>query len=137
MTNNDDIRAAVGAAAMEAVQARPRSLTNRRQRGPAPSMKRLSISMPADLTKTVEEALALTERPSAPALEKLEMNELIGRTLGTWEFLHDRSVTTQPPPSYRKSETGGRRKRTMGALGELIRHCFGTYTQWRGVQSES
>ena len=137
MTNNDDIHAA-----MKAVQARPWSLAIHRQRGPAPSMKRLSISplaggvrkphMPADLTVTVEKALALIERPP-PASEDREMNELIRRTLGTWESLH----ATQSPPSYRKSDTGGREKRATGAFGEFIRHCFGNYAQWRGVQSDS
>ena len=142
MTNNDDIRVAMEAAAMKAVQARPWSRTNHRQRGPAPSMKRLSISplaagvrkppMPADLTVTVQKALALIEQPPL-ASEDREMNELIRRTLGTWEFLH----ATQSPPSHRKSDTGGREKRTTGALGEFIRHCFGSYAQWRGVQPES
>src|SRR6516164_8025490 len=141
MTNNDDIHAG-----MKAVQARPWSLANHRQRGLAPSMKRLSISplaagvrkphMPADLTVTVEKALALIEQPP-PASEDREMNELIRRTLGTWESLHDCRATTQSPPSYRKPDTGGRGKRTTGALGEFIRHCFGNYAQWRGVQSES
>ena len=136
MTNNDDIRAAMEVAAMKAVQARSWSFTNHRQRGPAPSMKRLSISMPADLTVTIKEALALIEQPP-PASEDREMNELIRRTLGTWESLHDCRATTQSPPSYRKPDTGGRGKRTTGALGEFIRHCFGNYAQWRGVQSES
>src|SRR3974390_110621 len=119
MTNNDDIHAA-----MKAVQARPWSLANHRQRGPAPSMKRLSISKPADLTVTVEKALALIEQPP-PASEDREMTELIKRTLGTWESLHDRRVAIQSPPSYRKSDTGGREK-----LGAFIRHCFGNYAQW-------
>ena len=132
MTNNDDIRVAMEAAAMKAVQARPWSRTNHRQRGPAPSMKRLSISMPADLTVTIKEALALIERPP-PASEDREMNELIRRTLGTWESLH----ATQSPPTYRNSDTGGREKRVTRALGEFIRHCFGSYAQWRGVQPES
>jgi len=132
MANNDDIRAAMEVAAMKAVQARPWSLTNHRQRGPAPSMKRLSISMPADLTVTIKEALALIERPP-PASEDREMNELIRRTLGTWESLH----ATQSPPTYRNSDTGGREKRVTRALGEFIRHCFGSYAQWRGVQPES
>jgi hypothetical protein len=132
MTNNDDIRVAMEAAAMKAVQARPWSRTNHRQRGPAPSMKRLSIGMPADLTVTIKEALALIERPP-PASEDRAMNELIRRTLGTWESLH----ATQSPPSYRNSDTGGREKRVTRALGEFIRHCFGNYAQWRGVQSES
>jgi hypothetical protein len=132
MANNDDIRAAMEVAAMKAVQARPWSLTNHRQRGPAPSMKRLSISMPADLTVTIKEALALIERPP-PASEDREMNELIRRTLGTWESLH----ATQSPPTYRNSDTGGREKRATRALGEFIRHCFGSYAQWRGVQPES
>ena len=135
MANNDDIRAAMEVAAMKAVQARPWSLTNHRQRGPAPSMKRLSINMPADLTVTIKEALALIEQPP-PASEDREMNELIRRTLGTWESLHDRMVAIQSPPSYRKSDTGGR-KRTTGVLGAFIRHCFGNYAQWRGVQSDS
>ena len=135
MTNNDDIRAAMEVAAMKAVQARSWSFTNHRQRGPAPSMKRLSINMPADLTVTIKEALALIEQPP-PASEDREMNELIRRTLGTWESLHDCRATTQSPPSYRKSDTGGR-KRTTGVLGAFIRHCFGNYAQWRGVQSES
>ena len=132
MTNNDDIRAAMEVAAMKAVQARPWSLTNHRQRGPAPSMKRLSINMPADLTVTIKEALALIEQPP-PASEDREMNELIRRTLGTWESLH----ATQSPPTYRNSDTGGREKRVTRALGEFIRHCFGSYAQWRGVQPES
>ena len=132
MANNDDIRAAMEVAAMKAIQARPWSLTNHRQRGPAPSMKRLSISMPADLTVTIKEALALIERPP-PASEDREMNELIRRTLGTWESLH----ATQSPPTYRNSDTGGREKRATRALGEFIRHCFGSYAQWRGVQPES
>ena len=141
MTNNDDIHAG-----MKAVQARQWSLANHRQRGLAPSMKRLSISplaagvrkphMPADLTVTVEKALALIEQPP-PASEDREMNELTRRTLGTWESLHDRMVAIQSPPSYRKSDTGGREKRATGAFGEFIRHCFGNYAQWRGVQSES
>ena len=97
MTNNDDIRAAMEVAAMKAVQARSWSFTNHRQRGPAPSMKRLSINMPADLTVTIKEALALIEQPP-PASE--DMNELIRRTLSTWKSLHD--CTTQSPPSYRK-----------------------------------
>ena len=121
---------------MKAVQARPWSLTNHRQRGPAPSMKRLSISMPADLTVTIKEALALIEQPP-PASEDRELNELIRRTLGTWESLHDRRATIQSSPSYRKSDTGGREKRATGAFGEFIRHCFGNYAQWRGVQSDS
>src|SRR6516162_295694 len=126
MTNNDDIRAAMEVAAMKAIQARSWSLTNNhRQRGPAPSMKRLSISMPADLTVTIKEALALIERPP-PASEDREMNELIRRTLGTWESLH----ATQSPPTYRNSDTGGREKRATRALGEFIRHCFGSYAQW-------
>ena len=132
MANNDDIRAAMEVAAMKAVQARSWSFTNHRQRGPAPSMKRLSISMPADLTVTIKEALALIERPP-PASEDREMNELIRRTLGTWESLH----ATQSPPTYRNSDTGGREKRVTRALGEFIRHCFGSYAQWRGVQPES
>ena len=132
MANNDDIRAAMEVAAMKAVQARPWSLTNHRQRGPAPSMKRLSISMPADLTVTIKEALALIEQPP-PASEDREMNELTRRTLGTWESLH----ATQSPPTYRNSDTGGREKRATRALGEFIRHCFGSYAQWRGVQPES
>ena len=136
MANNDDIRAAMEVAAMKAVQARPWSLTNHRQRGPAPSMKRLSINMPADLTVTIKEALALIEQPP-PASEDRELNELIRRTLGTWESLHDCRATTQSPPSYRKSDTGGREKRVTRALGEFIRHCFGSYAQWRGVQPES
>jgi hypothetical protein len=111
MTNNDDIRAAMEVAAMNAVQARPWSLTNHRQRGPAPSMKRLSISMPADLTVTIKEALALIERPP-PASEDRAMNE-----------------ATQSPPSYRNSDTGGREKRVTRALGEFIRHCFGNYAR--------
>ena len=111
-------------------------LTNHRQRGPAPSLKRLSISMPADLTVTIKEALALIERPP-PASEDREMNELIRHTLGTSKSLHDRKVTIRSPPSYPKPDTGGRGKRTTGALGEFIRHCFGNYAQWRGVQSES
>ena len=137
MTNNDDIHGA-----MKAVQTRSWSLTNHRQRGLAPSMKRLSISplaagvrkphMPADLTVTVEKALALIEQPP-PASEDREMNELTRRTLGTWESLH----ATQSPPTYRNSDTGGREKRATRALGEFIRHCFGSYAQWRGVQSES
>ena len=135
MANNDDIRAAMEVAAMKAVQARSWSFTNHRQRGPAPSMKRLSINMPTDLTVTIKEALALIEQPP-PASEDREMNELTRRTLGTWESLHDRMVAIQSPPSYRKSDTGGR-KRTTGALGAFIRHCFGNYAQWRGVQSES
>ena len=140
MTNNDDIHGA-----MKAVQTRSWSLTNHRQRGLAPSMKRLSISplaagvrkphMPADLTVTIKAALALIEQPP-PASEDREMNELTRRTLGTWESLHDRMVAIQSPPSYRKSDTGGR-KRTTGVLGAFIRHCFGNYAQWRGVQSES
>ena len=134
MTNNDDIRAAMEVAAMKAVQARSWSLTKHHQRGPAPPMKRLSINMPADLTVTIKEALALIEQPP-PASEDREMNELIRRTLGTWESLHDCRATTQSPPSYRKPDTGGRGKRTTGALGEFIRHCFGNYAQWRGVQS--
>ena len=134
MTTNDDIRAAMEVAAMKAVQARPWSLTNHRQRDPAPSMKRLSISMPADLTVTIKEALALIEQ-LPPASEDREMNER--RTLGTWESLHDCRATTQSPPSYRKSDTGGREKRATGAFGEFIRHCFGSYAQWRGVQPES
>ena len=117
---------------MKVVQARSWSLTNHRQRDPAPSMKRLSISMPADLTVTIKEALALIERPP-PASEDREMNELIRRTLGTWESLH----ATQSPPTYRNSDTGGREKRATRALGEFIRHCFGSYAQWRGVQPES
>ena len=146
MTNNDDIRVAMEAAAMKAVQARPWSRTNHRQRGPAPSMKRLSISplaggvrkphTPADLTVTIKVALALIEQPP-PASEDREMNELIRRTLGTWESLHDRRATIQSSPSYRKSDTGGREKRATGAFGEFIRHCFGNYAQWRGVQSDS
>ena len=132
MTTNDDIRAAMEVAAMKAIQARSWSFTNHRQRGPAPSMKRLSINMPADLTVTIKEALALIEQPP-PASEDREMNELIRRTLGTWVSLH----ATQSPPSHRKSDTGGREKRTTGALGEFIRHCFGNYAQWRGVQSDS
>src|SRR6516162_5906634 len=125
MTNNDDIRAAMEVAAMKAIQARSWSLTNNhRQRGPAPSMKRLSISMPADLTVTIKEALALIEQPP-PASEDRELNELIRRTLGTWESLHDRRATTQPPPSYRKSDTGGWEKRATGALGSL----FGTVSE--------
>ena len=132
MANNDDIRAAMEVAAMKAVQARSWSFTNHRQRGPAPSMKRLSINMPADLTVTIKEALALIEQPP-PASEDREMNELIRRTLGTWESLH----ATQSPPTYRNSDTGGREKRVTRALGEFIRHCFGSYAQWRGVQPES
>ena len=99
MTNNDDIRAAMEVAAMKAVQARSWSFTNHRQRGPAPSMKRLSINMPADLTVTIKEPQALIEQPP-PASEDREMNER--RTLGTWESLHDCRATTQSPPSYRK-----------------------------------
>ena len=121
---------------MKVVQARSWSLTNHRQRDPAPSMKRLSISMPADLTVTIKEALALIEQPP-PASEDREMNELIRRTLGTWESLHDCRATIQSSPSYRKLDTGGREKRATGAFGEFIRHCFGNYAQWRGVQSDS
>ena len=118
MANNDDIRAAMEVAAMKAVQARPWSLTNHRQRGPAPSMKRLSINMPADLTVTIKEALALIEQPP-PASEDREMNELIRRTWGTWELLHDRRATIPVTPGYRKSDAGGRGKRITGALGEV------------------
>jgi hypothetical protein len=35
-----------------------------------------------------------------------------------------------PPDLY--SDTGGRGKRTT--LGDVIRHCFGNYAQWREVQ---
>jgi hypothetical protein len=53
--------------------------------------------------------------------------------------LHEEAVHQHAgsPPSYRKPDTGGREKRTTVALGEFIRHCFGNYAQWRGVQSES
>jgi hypothetical protein len=48
--------------------------------GQVPSLKRLSISTPPDLTMMVEEALALIERP-----EERAMNELIRRTsTSTW-----------------------------------------------------
>jgi hypothetical protein len=32
------------------------------------------------------------------------------------------------------SDTGGRGKRTTGALGEAIQHCFGNYAHWRKIQ---
>jgi len=84
----------------------------------------------------VEEALALIERllllPPMP--EYREMNELIRRTWGTWELLHDRRVTTPITPGYRKSDAGGGGKRITGALGEVIRHCVGNYAHWREIQ---
>jgi hypothetical protein len=78
----------------------------------------------------VEEALALIERlPPLPTPEEREMNELARRT---WELLlHDLRVTTPSPLGCRNSDTGGRRNRITGALGEVIRHCFGNYTHWR------
>jgi tripartite-type tricarboxylate transporter receptor subunit TctC len=80
------------------------------------------------LTDVLGKALeALIERLPPPPDER-EMNELIRRT---WELLHDRKVTTQSPPGYRKSDTGGRGKRTTEALGKVIRHCFGNYARWR------
>jgi hypothetical protein len=55
---------------------------------------------------------------------------------------HD--VTTQSPPGCQEvtgrtepdpySDTGGRGKHTTGALGEVIRHCFGNYAHWRKIQ---
>jgi hypothetical protein len=81
----------------------------------------------------VEEALALIERLPPPPDER-EMNELIRHTWRTWELLHDRKVTARSPPYYRKSDTGGRGKRITGALGEVIRHCFGNYTHWHEIQ---
>jgi hypothetical protein len=54
-----------------AVQAWPWSLTHRRQRGQVPSMKRLSISMPADLTIDRGGA-GLIERPPMPTPEERE-----------------------------------------------------------------
>jgi hypothetical protein len=93
----------------------------------------------------VEEALALIERPPPP--EEHEMNELpvwlrapvlsAGRRVAP--------ANTPPPPdpcsdaqSYMAkrflnfSSTGLiSEKRATGALGEVIRHCFGTYAQWR------
>jgi hypothetical protein len=84
----------------------------------------------------VEEALALIER-SPPPTE--EMNELpvwlrapvlsAGRRIAP--------ANTPPPPdpcsdTAAVGETmGGRGKRTTGALGEVIRHCFGNYAHWR------
>jgi hypothetical protein len=86
----------------------------------------------------VEEALALIER-SPPPTE--EMNELpvwlrapvlsAGRRIAP--------ANTPPPPdpcsdTAAVGETmGGRGKRTTGALGEVIRHCFGNYAQWRKI----
>jgi hypothetical protein len=93
----------------------------------------------------VEEALALIERlPPPPPPEEHEMNELTG-LLPVW--LRDREVATPgfapantPPPPDPCSDTaavgetmGGRGKRTTGALGEVIRHCFGNYAQWRKI----
>jgi hypothetical protein len=85
----------------------------------------------------VEEALALIERPPPPP-EEHEMNELTG-LLPVW--LRDREVTTPgfapantPPPPDPCSDTGGRGKRTTGALGEVIRHCFGNYARWHEIQ---
>jgi hypothetical protein len=86
----------------------------------------------------VEEALALIER-SPPPTE--EMNELpvwlrapvlsAGRRI---------APANTPPPPDPCSDTaaigetmGGRGKRTTGALGEVIRHCFGNYAQWRKI----
>ena len=71
MTSNDDIRAAT-----EAVQARPWPRSSRRQRGQVPSMRRLSIDMPASLHRRfnactaadkvmVAEVLAFIERRTA------------------------------------------------------------------------
>jgi hypothetical protein len=72
MTSNDDIRAAI-----EAVQARPWPRSSRRQRGQVPSMRRLSIDMPASLHRRfklactaadkvmVAEVLAFIERRTA------------------------------------------------------------------------
>jgi hypothetical protein len=81
----------------------------------------------------VEEALALIERLLPPPMpDDREMNELIRRT---WELLlHDLRVTAQSPPGYRKSDTGGGGKCITGALGEVIRHCFGNYAHWRENQ---
>ena len=94
----------------------------------------------------VEEALALIERlPPPPPPEEHEMNELTG-LLPVW--LRDREVATPgfapantPPPPDPCSDTaavgetmGGRGKRTTGALGEVIRHCFGNYAHWRKAQ---
>jgi hypothetical protein len=86
---------------------------------------------PPPLRPMVEEALALIERLPPPTPDDREMNELIRRT---WELLHDRRVTAQSPPGYRKSNTGGREKRTTGALGEVIGYCFGNYAHWRKIQ---
>ena len=102
----------------------------------SPSARSGALHEEAVHQQTIKEALALIEQPP-PASEDREMNELIRRTLGTWESLHDRRVAIQSPPSYRKSDTGGREKRATGAFGEFIRHCFGNYAQWRGVQSDS
>jgi hypothetical protein len=83
----------------------------------------------------VKEALALIERLLPPPMpDDREMNELIRRTWGTWELLHDRRVTTPVTPGYRKSDAAGRGKRITGALGEVIRHCVGNYAHWREIQ---
>jgi hypothetical protein len=76
----------------------------------------------------VEEALALIEwLPPTP--EEREMNELARRT---WELLlHDLRAATPSPLGCRKSDTSGQRNPITEALGEVIRHCFGNYAQWR------
>jgi hypothetical protein len=95
----------------------------------------------------VDEALALIDPPvePAPTPEEHEMNELTG-LLPVW--LRDREVTTPgfapaniPPPPAPCSDTAavgetmsGRGNRTTGALGEVIRHCFGNYANWRKIQ---
>jgi hypothetical protein len=40
--------------------------------------------------------------------------------------------TQSLPPGHLYSDTGGQGKRT--ALGDVIRHCFGSYASWRKVQ---
>ena len=104
---------------------------------------------PAPPPPMVEEAMAFIGRPPPPE----ELNELTG-LLPVW--LRDREASaraepdatipgfapanTPPPPDpYTQSlppdlysDTGGQGKRTT--LGDVIRHCFGNYAQWREVQ---
>jgi hypothetical protein len=92
----------------------------------------------------VKEALALIAPPVEPADPPPPPDELTG-LLPVW--LRDREasrmksqgpraepeITTPVAPAPRDpcSDTAAVGRTTTGALGEVIRHCFGNYAQWR------
>ena len=159
MTNNDDIRAA-----MEAVQppkpqppkpsAPPPPMVEEAlaliERPPPPEehemdelirrtwedSKRLQRGKGWNRSKPETAPVAYPPRPPFHHAPLVESDDQPAQELPSFLLARPAAVTgrTEPDPY---SDTGGRGKRTTGALGEFIRHCFGNYAQWRGVQSDS